>query len=184
MGAKRDAVVPNRELSNLNETFFDDLSIGDQIPVYVTNTSSYDDELLVSIEKGLEQQDWERAETYLATGETLELEIIGYNKGGLLVEFGRLSGFVPNSMIPNLSSWYEQETRNRAPKAKMIGETLQAQVIEVSQSSKRLILSGRAAEKARRSNDFMNWKQARKSQAPSPTWWTLAHSLIWTEWMD
>ena len=73
VGAKRDAVVPNRELSNLNETFFDDLSIGDQIPVYVTNTSSYDDELLVSIEKGLEQRDWERAAACLENKETQEL---------------------------------------------------------------------------------------------------------------
>ena len=149
VGAKRDAVVPNRELSNLNETFFDDLSIGDQIPVYVTSTSSYDDELLVSIEKGLEQQDWERAETYLAAGETLELEIIGYNKGGLLVEFGRLSGFVPNSMIPNLPRGMNKNEK-QTTKAKMIGETLLTQVIEVSQSRKRLILSGRAAEKAQR----------------------------------
>lgn len=149
VGAKRDAIVPRRELAHLDERTFEDISIGDELPVYVTSTSSYDDELLVSIEKGLEQQDWERAETYLANGETPELEIIGYNKGGLLVEFGRLSGFVPNSMIPNLPRGLNKNEK-QASKAKMIGETLQAQVIEVNQSRKRLILSGRAAEKARR----------------------------------
>ena len=89
----------------------------------MTDTSSYDNELLVSIEKGLEQQDWERAQTYLNNEEILELEVIGYNKGGLLVEFGRLSGFVPNSRISSLPRGMQKSDR-QAAKAKMIGTTL------------------------------------------------------------
>jgi small subunit ribosomal protein S1 len=149
VGAKRDAVVPTRELANLDETLIDDISIGDQLPVFVTNTSSYDDELLVSIEKGLEQQDWERAETFYEDKENLELKIIGYNKGGLLVEFGRLDGFVPNSMIPGLPRGLSKHDKNTA-KAKMIGETLQVRLIEVDQAKKRLVLSGKAAESVRK----------------------------------
>lgn len=161
VGAKRDAIVPRRELAHLDESTFEDISIGDELPVYVTSTSSYDNELLVSIEKGLEQQDWEHAETYLATKETLELEIIGYNKGGLLVEFGRLSGFVPNSMIPNLPRGLNKNEK-QAAKAIMIGETLQTQVIEVNQSRKRLILSGRAAEKVRREQRLQELEAGQK----------------------
>jgi small subunit ribosomal protein S1 len=149
IGAKRDAVVPTRELANLDDRLFEDLSIGDLLPVYVTDTSGCDDELLVSIEKGLRQRDWERAESCLASEEILELKIKGYNKGGLLLEFGRLEGFVPNSMIPGLPrglSKNEKQTR----KAKMIGTTLQTRVIEVNQRRKRLILSGKAAESIRR----------------------------------
>ena len=149
VGAKRDAVVPTRELANLDETLIENLSIGDQLPVYVTNTSSYDDELLVSIEKGLEQQDWEQAETYLNEEETLELEIIGYNKGGLLVGFGRLNGFVPNSLVPTLPHGLSKNEKNSV-KVKMIGTTLQVKVIEVNQSKKRFVLSGKAAENVHR----------------------------------
>lgn len=149
VGAKRDAVVPARELANLDETLFEDLSIGDQLPVYVTNTSSYDDELLVSIERGLEQQDWERAKEYLESKDTLELKIIGYNKGGLLLEFGRLDGFVPNSMVPGLPRGLSKQAKQTL-KTKMIGDSLQAKVIEVDQPRKRLILSGKAAESLHR----------------------------------
>jgi small subunit ribosomal protein S1 len=149
VGAKRDAVVLTRELADLDETLIEDLSIGDQLPVYVTNTSGYDDELLVSIEKGLEQQDWERAEIYLANEEILELEIIGYNKGGLLVAFGRLDGFVPNSMIPGMPRGLGKNEKN-STKAKMIGTSLQVRLIEVDQSRKRLVLSGSAAAEVRR----------------------------------
>ena len=149
VGAKRDAVVPTRELANLDETLFEDLSIGDQLPVFVTSTSSYDDELLVSIEKGLEQQDWDRAQTYLNSREILELKIIGYNKGGLLVKFGLLEGFVPNSMIPDLPRGSSKQEKNVA-KANMVGTTLQVRFIEVNQSKRRLVLSGKAAESIRR----------------------------------
>lgn len=149
VGAKRDAVVPTRELANLDETLFEDLSIGDQLPVYITHTSSYDDELLVSIEKGLEQQDWEKAKEYLESGDDLELKIIGYNKGGLLVAFGRLEGFIPNSMVPGMPRGLtKQDSQNL--KTKMIGDTLQAKVIEVNQPRKRFILSGRVKEGQRR----------------------------------
>jgi small subunit ribosomal protein S1 len=149
VGAKRDAVVPTRELANLDQTLFEDLSVGDQLPVFVTNTSSYDDKLLVSIEKGLKQRTWDRAAACLENEEILELEIIGYNKGGLQVEFGGLVGFVPNSMIPNPSRGLSQDEKKVA-KAKMIGMTIRAKVIEVDQSEKHLIISGRAAEDAYR----------------------------------
>jgi small subunit ribosomal protein S1 len=115
----------------------------------VTNTSSYDDELLVSIEKGLVQQDWERAESYLDSEEALELEVNGYNKGGLLLTFGRLDGFVPNSMIPGLPRGLSKNEK-QIRKTKMIGSTLQAKIIEVDQQRKRLILSAKAAESIRR----------------------------------
>jgi len=149
VGAKRDAIVPRRELDSLDDTMFEDISIGDRLPVYVTNTSGYDNELLVSIEKGLEQQDWERANSYLESEESLELEVIGYNKGGLLVAFDRLNGFVPNSMVPGLPRGLNRADKQKA-KAQMIGTTLQTKVIEVNQARKRLILSGRAAEEANR----------------------------------
>ena len=145
VGAKRDAVVPARELANLDEKLFESLSIGDQLPVFITNTPSYDDELLVSIERGLEQQDWERAKACLESEEVLELKIIGYNRGGLLVEFGRLEGFVPNSMTPGLPRGSSKNDKQTL-KAKMIGDSLQTKVIEVDQPKKRLILSGKTVE--------------------------------------
>ena len=161
VGAKRDAIVPQRELANLEDTMFEDIAIGDQLPVYVTHTSGYDDELLVSIEKGLEQQDWERAESYLASGETLELEVIGYNKGGLLVAFDRLNGFVPNSMTPGLPRGLSRNDKQTA-KSKMIGETLKLKAIEVDQSKKRLVFSGRAAEEALRKQRLQELQEGEK----------------------
>ena len=161
VGAKRDAIVPRRELVNLDETMFENISIGDRLPVYVTNTSGYDNELLVSIEKGLEQQDWERAEGCLDNGDILELEIIGYNRGGLLVQFGRLNGFIPNSMVPELPRGLSKNEKQIA-KNKMISMPFRAKVIEVDQSRKRLILSGQSAADERRKERLQELEAGQK----------------------
>ena len=109
VGAKRDAIVPPRELARLDESTVMDINVGDKLPVYITSTSSYDDELLVSIERGLEQHDWDRAESHLEKGDILNLKVVGYNRGGLLVDFGRLRGFVPNSLVPDLPRGAHQD---------------------------------------------------------------------------
>lgn len=155
VGAKRDAIVPHTDLDRLDEELIESLQTGNQIPVYVLRTPVGDEELLVSINKGLEQKDWTRAEELIDQDETLELTVCGYNKGGLLVQFGQLEGFVPNSHVPDLrysGAHAEMESR----KAKRVGETLLVKVLEVDQQRRRLIFSAKAAHKEQRRRRLQN----------------------------
>jgi small subunit ribosomal protein S1 len=149
IGAKRDAIVPRKDLDRLDEEMIEGLSQGDKIPVYVMRTAKIGGDLLVSINRGLEQEDWEHAEEMLEEGEAIPLEIIGQNKGGVVVRFGRLRGFVPNSHIPDLrrDGGYDHL---REQKEEMIGDELVVKVIEVNQKRRRLVLSSRAARQERR----------------------------------
>ena len=146
VGAKRDAIVPPEEMEEVDESFLEQLDEGDNVHVYVTRTPVGDEELLVSLEKGLREQDWAKAERYLENQEILEMRIVGQNKGGLLVEFGRLQGFVPTSHVPHL-----QRVRNQGAmagqKAKLVGKELPLKVIEVDRQRRRLILSAKTAQK-------------------------------------
>ena len=149
VGAKRDAIVPHTDLDYLDESYVSKLETGSEIPVYVLKDPVGDEELLVSINKGLQQKDWDQAETFLETEEALELEITGYNKGGLLVQFGQLQGFVPNSHVPQLR--YGGNTAQiESAKARMVGETLLVKVLEVDQQRRRLIFSAKAPQKEQR----------------------------------
>lgn len=149
VGAKRDAIVPHTDLDRLEEDLVQSLKRGAEIPVYVLKTPVGDEELLVSINKGLEQKDWDRAERLIDKDETLELDVVGYNKGGLLVKFGQLQGFVPNSHVPDLRYGGNQsEVESR--KARQVGETLLVKVLEVNQQRRRLIFSAKAAHKEQR----------------------------------
>jgi small subunit ribosomal protein S1 len=149
IGAKRDAIVPRKDLDRLDDEMIEGLSKGDKLPVYVMRTAKIGGDLLVSINRGLEQEDWERAEKMLDDGDAIPLEIIGQNKGGVVVRFGRLRGFVPNSHIPDLrrDGGYDHL---REQKEEMIGDELVVKVIEVNQKRRRLVLSSRAARQERR----------------------------------
>ena len=158
VGAKRDAIVPPEEMEEVDESFLDQLNEGDNVYVYVTRTPIGDEELLVSLEKGLREQDWARAARCLENQESLEMKIVGKNKGGLLVEFGRLQGFIPTSHVPQL-----QRVRNRGPlagqKEKLIGEKLLLNVIEVDRQHHRLVLSAKTAQEERRKQRLLELKR-------------------------
>lgn len=149
IGAKRDAVVPRSDLSNLSNEYLENISTGDKIPVYVDRAATGDDELLVSLEKGLMQEDWDRVKQYREDETVSELEIVGYNKGGVLVQFGRLEGFIPNSHITEIRRGVSREERDQT-KADMIGQKLECKVLEVDQKQSRLLFSERDAKQERR----------------------------------
>lgn len=157
VGAKRDAIVPHQEVEQLDDDLLDNLSKGDQIPVYVIRTPVGDEDLIVSLERGLEQQDWELAQQKQASDDTLELEATAYNKGGLLVQFNRLQGFVPNSHIPELK-YIRNADRRRSFKAKKIGSTLPLKIIEIDRQRERLVLSAKEAQKELRQQQLRELK--------------------------
>ncbi len=146
VGSKRDAMVPYGEVSQLDDTFLANLSRGDEVPVYVTRTPVGDDELLVSLEQGLQQQDWDRAEKIQKSDATIELKVVDHNKGGLIVEFGRIQGFVPNSHVPELQHIRYSKKRQQY-KINQIDKTLPLKIIEVNAKQQRFVLSATDAQR-------------------------------------
>ncbi len=88
--------------------------------------------------------EWERAEQLLQSKERVELRVTGYNRGGLLVRFGSLQGFVPTSQLVELPDESDDEIR-QAQLARRVGEVLCLRVIEIDRERNRLIFSERAA---------------------------------------
>ena len=150
VGLKRDAIVTRKDLVRLPEDYIDTIEAGMEIPVYVMRPYDEDGELIVSINKALELEDWKIAQEYLDNDTTVESRIIDVNKGGMLVRFHRLTGFVPNSHIESIPSGVSV-SRLRDVKEKIIGKEVQLKVIQGEQSRNRLILSERAARRDARS---------------------------------
>lgn len=142
--AKREGFVPARELERMDPKLRDQLAVGMEIPVYVVNPEDNEGKTIVSITRGLVQTDWDRALALLESQEIWEGRVSGYNRGGLLVDFGRLRGFVPTSHLTGFPRSLPQEERNRRL-AEMVGQHLGLRVIEVDQQRNRLVLSERAA---------------------------------------
>lgn len=141
---KRDGFVPFRDLERLDDDYRDGLRPGETVPIRITRRRGSDGEIIVSISQGLRYSDWLRADELLRSGEVFTGEVTGHNRGGLIVSFGRLQGFVPNSHL-------EQRSWRRADvKAMQVGKILSLTVLEVDQRRRRLVLSERLAKRQTR----------------------------------
>ena len=147
IGIKRDGVVPQSDLARLDPDYVATLAVGQTIDVLVNRSPDDDDSvLMLSISEALQRKDWLNAETLLESGEISVRKVIGYNKGGLLVEFGHLRGFIPASHLVNLPRNLSEDQR-RGEMEKRIGQELPVKVIEVARPRRRLVLSHQLAER-------------------------------------
>jgi small subunit ribosomal protein S1 len=146
-GFKRDGIVPANDLDRLDEETRGTIQPGDEVAVAVTKPQDQEGRLILSIYQALVQEDWQRAEEMLEEGEIYEGEISGYNRGGLLVPFGRIRGFIPASHTVGMPRGLKGEER-RERLADMVGEEVGLKVIEVDRHRRRLILSQRQARRA------------------------------------
>jgi len=127
-----------------------DVGAKSEITVYVVRTAGRDGEILLSLHRAEEEQDWHLAEELLEKQEVFEGEVAGYNKGGLIIKLGRLRGFIPASQV-SLSR--RRRAQGDTPEKRwgtMVSEPIAAKVIEVDRRRNRLILSERAAAREAR----------------------------------
>jgi small subunit ribosomal protein S1 len=143
LNAKQDGIVRSEDLERLDEDFRDSLKVGDEVPVYVLNPRDQDDNLIVSINMGLQRYDWERARKLMETEEVDNVRVVGSNRGGILVKWRRLEGFIPSSHLTSIN-FSSDRTVNQN---ELIGKELVVKVIEVEQDRRRLIFSEREAQK-------------------------------------
>jgi small subunit ribosomal protein S1 len=87
---------------------------------------------------------WQIAQKAFDADEVLELEVTGYNKGGLLVYWNGLQGFIPASQLVNFPQFHYEAERTRALK-KWLKRVLKLKIVELNARTNRLIFSERAA---------------------------------------
>lgn len=89
--------------------------------------------------------DWELIQRIHDDDEVIELAVVGYNRGGLLVEWRTLRGFVPASQLMDFPATSNSVFRRNALLDR-VGQRLRLRVIELNIEKNRLILSERAAQ--------------------------------------
>ena len=115
----------------------------DSIPGKEGEDSATEGDEVVASPTDLER-DWQAAQEALESGALLELVAAGCNRGGLLVTFGSLRGFVPYSQLSGMPQFVGGDERRQALKDR-VGQALKLRVIEIDRDRRRLILSERAA---------------------------------------
>ena len=149
VGFKRDAIIPKEDLDRVDSKIRESLSVGDEIFVSVIRTPMGEDDLLVSLQRGLAHKTWIKAEELAKADELFELEVVDQNRGGLLVAYENLRGFIPNSHIPAIRRGTNAQKAGEI-KSELIGKTLPLKVIEVNQKERRLVFSARVVLEGQR----------------------------------
>jgi small subunit ribosomal protein S1 len=147
IGSKREGWVPAEDLQRLDEETRSEIQPGATFPVFVLRPEGREGNPILSIYQARLRADWLKAEQMMESGEIYEGEVAGYNRGGLIVRFGKIRGFVPSSHIVGLPKRLREEQR-RQRLSEMIGQRLGLKVIEVDRQRRRLILSQRRALRA------------------------------------
>jgi small subunit ribosomal protein S1 len=157
VGYKSDAVVDGRELERLDKEFLATLVAGSPIAAYVLQLENKDGNVVISLLRAQQEQDWRQAEELLKSQEVFEGVITGYNRGGVIVRVGRVRGFVPASQLSD--RWHAQQEDGGDPEqrwARLTGQAMQLKVVELDRRRNRLILSERAA--------MRDWRKTRKDR--------------------
>ena len=145
IGAKYEGVIPAREVEALSPEERSKLKVGQEVQVYVVSPEGAKGTMQLSYTRSMEDDDWVQAENLLKSKDAYEGVITGFNKGGLIVQVGRLRGFVPASQVSQSRRMRYQGDTPEQRWSEMNGEKLVARVIEVDRERHRLILSERAA---------------------------------------
>lgn len=145
---KRDGFVPRKDLERLNTTA-DTYEVGQQVDVTVIRLEDDDGNFVLSVSQARQSEDWKRADHLMNDEVIWEAIVADANRGGLIIPFGHLRGFIPASHVADLPRGLNEDDRKEYL-VKMIGKKISTKVIEVNHKRRRLVFSQREAQRERR----------------------------------
>src|SRR6476661_7557 len=93
IGSKSEGIVPNREFQSLSVEEIEGLHIGDSLLVFVVQSQNQEGYTVLSIDKARLEKVWRNLQVLSEANEIVQGEVVGFNKGGLLVELDGVRGF-------------------------------------------------------------------------------------------
>ncbi len=151
-----DSLIENRTVQPLDDSYWEELiaqedSFAD--PAATSEPENFDwpatgsngQNILLSADGNVpDKNPWKKAQAVFHSDEALELRVSGYNKGGLLVHWNGLQGFVPASQLVDFPEFHYEVERIRALKT-WLDKTLKLKIVELNPKNNRLIFSERAS---------------------------------------
>ena len=145
LGSQGVGLVPRREAS-----FSKNLKKGDEVTASVIEAEMDDGYVLLSLRKAVKDKGWDEVLSKLEDSETVEITPFDANRGGLLVEYEGIRGFLPVSQLsaehyPRVGSSDKEEILQRLNS--LVGKTIKARVLDANKKENKLIFSEKEAIK-------------------------------------
>ncbi len=157
VGCKSEGVVPAWDLERLAPEFRNSLRVGSKVSVCVVRPEDASGNIVLSLARAQLEDAWREATKLFESKAIFEEEVAGCNKGGLIVNVGRVRGFVPASQVVSVNLPREGDEAEREKLlGELVGKRLRFKIIELDRRRNRLILSERLAQR--------EWRQERKER--------------------
>jgi Ribosomal protein S1 len=145
LGPQGVGFVPRREVG-----FSRALKEGDEVTASVVDTELDNGYSLLSLRKAAKDRGWEEVAAKQESGEVIEVAPYDANRGGLLVEYEGVRGFLPVSQLsaehyPRVGSSDKDEILQRLNA--LIGQTLKVRILDSDRKANKLIFSEKEAIK-------------------------------------
>ena len=145
LGNQGIGLVPRREAS-----FVRNLSVGDEVTTSVIESEMKDGTVLLSLRKAVKDKGWDEINAKLENSEIVEVTPFDANRGGLLVEYEGIRGFMPVSQLsaehyPRVGSADKDEILQRLNS--LVGKPIKARILDASKKDNKLIFSEKEAIK-------------------------------------
>lgn len=145
LGAQGVGFVPRREVG-----FSRALKEGDEVTASVVDAELDNGYSLLSLRKAAKDRGWEEVAAKLESGEIIEVSPYDANRGGLLVEYEGVRGFLPVSQLsaehyPRVGSSDKDEILQRLNA--LIGQSLKVRILDSDRKANKLIFSEKEAIK-------------------------------------
>ena len=145
LGAQGVGLVPRREVS-----FARNLKVGDEVNASVIDAEMGDGYVLLSLRKAVKDKGWDEIQAKLDDAEIVDIIPFDANRGGLLVEYEGIRGFLPVSQLsaehyPRVGSSDKDEILQRLNS--LVGKTIKARILDANKKENKLIFSEKEAIK-------------------------------------
>jgi small subunit ribosomal protein S1 len=140
IGGKAPGFMPKKEaglgvITNLKERF----PRGLRVEVLVTREQNADGMVTISARALALRQSWDKVRQLEKDGKVVQVQITGFNRGGVTCDLEGLRGFIPRSQL--------QDGENHEA---LVGKTIGVTFLEVNPETRKLVLSERKAATAAR----------------------------------
>ena len=165
IGHKEEGFIPPNEMRTIPSEELEAINEGDRLIAFVLRPESQDGPIL-SVDRARGEEGWRELQKYMEADETIEGNIIGFNRGGCILEVANVQGFVPMSqlvtishdlLVPQTEPEENQSTvegdsidADKSDGGEFVGTSLTVKVLEVNRSRNRAIFSERSALREQR----------------------------------
>lgn len=124
LGAKAEGVISAREMEDLETQ----PKIGDKITALVSQTENDSGPVILTLRRGQKEKGWEVLQSSFEAGEAVDVRGLEANRGGLVVDYNGLRGFIPSAHLVMGAK-------------EAINKKISVKILEVNKNFNRLVFS-------------------------------------------